>query len=275
METDTDVETDGDQALGNTKTKATRPNQLKRWFFTWNNYPPAAVERLETVFREICTKYAFQKEVGKQGTPHLQGNIWLHNAMRFSEFNLPAQIHWEGTKKTDKQVYDYVTKEDTSTGERYIWGFPKPVKVFNELRPWQRSVKDIALGEPDGRSIYWYTDLIGGCGKSAFAKFLYVKHNCMVIQGGKLADIINLIYKANMDDVNTLIIDVPRNCGNNVSYSAIECILNGMITNTKFETGIKVFNPPNVIVFCNYPPDKLKLSADRWRTYNIINNELE
>ena len=72
---------------------------------------------------------------------------------------------------------------------------------------------------------------------------MYIKHKCLVIQGGKLADIINIIYNVNMDEVNCLIIDVPRKNKNKVSYTAIECILNGMITNTKFETGIKVLIP--------------------------------
>lgn len=73
-----------------------------------------------------------------------------------------------------------------------------------------------------------------------------------------------------MNDVTMLIIDVPRNNGNNISYSAVECILNGMITNTKFETGVKVFNAPHVVVFSNYEPDTEKLSEDRWSIKKII-----
>jgi hypothetical protein len=56
---------------------------------------------------------------------------------------------------------------------------------------------------------------------------------------------------------------------NKVSYSSIECIKNGMITNTKYETGFKVFNPPHVVVFSNFPPDEEKLSADRWNIKEI------
>ena len=95
---------------------------------------------------------------------------------------------------------------------------------------------------------------------------MYVKHGVITIQGGKLADIINIIFNLNMDNVKAIMIDIPRNHKNHVSYSAIECILNGMITNTKFETGVKVFNPPHLVVFSNFYPEKGEdiLSDDRW-----------
>jgi hypothetical protein len=38
-----------------------------------------------------------------------------------------------------------------------------------------------------------------------------------------------------------------------------------MICNTKYETGVKVFNSPHIFVFANFPPDKPdELSNDRW-----------
>jgi len=47
-----------------------------------------------------------------------------------------------------------------------------------------------------------------------------------------------------------------------------------MITNTKFETGLKVFNPPHIVVLANFPPREEKLSADRWKIYKIKNKDL-
>jgi len=91
----------------------------------------------------------------------------------------------------------------------------------------------------------------------------------LVIQGGKMADIMNIIFNTNMDKINNMFIDIPRNNGNKVSYNSIECILNGMITNTKYETGTKVFNPPNIFVFSNFMPDTSSLSKDRWKIYTI------
>lgn len=68
-----------------------------------------------------------------------------------------------------------------------------------------------------------------------------------------------------MDLCRTVIFDLPRCCLDRVNYAAIENLKNGHIVNFKFETGSKLFNPPNVVVFANKPPETLELlSVDRW-----------
>jgi len=248
--------------------------QLKKWFFTYNNYPEEAISCLERCFQKICVKYVFQKEVGENGTPHLQGNIWLHKAMRPSEFKLQPQIHWEKTRN-ENAAEGYCQKSETSIGEPFLWGWPKAIKILDNLRPWQQSIVNYIATEPDGRKLLWVYEDIGNTGKSSLCKYLYVTKNVIVIQGGKLADIMNIIFNIDMSNVTCIMIDVPRKNKNNVSYGAIECILNGMITNTKYETGIKVFNPPHVIILSNFSPNTDDtLSADRWDIREIINNEL-
>lgn len=63
--------------------------------------------------------------------------------------------------------------------------------------------------------------------------------------------------------------DLPRNNGNKISYDAIESVKNGMICNTKFETGTKIFDPPHIIIFSNEQPEEENLSKDRWNIINI------
>lgn len=271
-----DLETDRDGEIGNTNSISPKQcNQLLMWFFTFNNYAEKDIEILETCFKKICKKYVFQKEIGENGTPHLQGNIWLKKKMRWTQFGLSDKIHWEKTRNPDS-AEAYCQKSETSepNSTPYIYGFPKepkPIKIIdgNNLYPWQHEIIDLFGTEPDGRHVHWFYDEIGGKGKSSFCKYMYVTHGAITIQGGKLTDIMNIIFNLNMDDCNMFIIDVPRNQGNKVSYSAIECILNGMITNTKFETGVKVFNPPHVVVFCNFEPQFEKLSEDRWILHTI------
>jgi len=251
-----------------------QPSQLMRWFFTYNNYPEDAIRLLESKFQKICTKYVFQEEVGETGTPHLQGSIWLWKPMRYTEFKLAPQIHWEKLRNEEASKA-YCQKSATSIGEPYLWGWPKAIKIIENLRPWQQSVVDYIDTIPDGRNLLWIHEDVGNTGKSSLCKYLYVTKGVIVIQGGKLADIMNIIFNINMDNVTCIIIDVPRKNKNNVSYGAIECILNGMITNTKYETGIKVFNPPHVIILSNFAPNTDDtLSADRWDIREIINNEL-
>ena len=116
--------------------------------------------------------------------------------------------------------------------------------------------------------------MIGGVGKSALCKYLIVKHNATYIDQGKKADIINHIYNTDMDKCAGIIIDVPRNTGNKISYSAVESLLNGMIFNSKFETGMKLFNAVPIFVFSNFPPERSMMSADRWKVYEVRDNEL-
>jgi len=276
------VEIGGDGEDGNTnlssppatQSKTARPCQLFKWSFTWNNYPKGALEMLETYFKQIKSPCgAIQEETGDCGTPHLQGAIELEKRKRWTEFHLPKEIHWSKTEN-EWAAINYCRKTDTRTGRLVTWGLPelpKPLKLITELRPWQKWVETIALSEPDGRTIHWLYDTKGGLGKSKFTKYMAATHNTLVIQGGGIKDIINLIFKTNMDKVNALMIDVPRINNNKVSYGSIECILNGMITNTKFETGVKMFNPPHVFVFCNFKPNTEALSEDRWKIYNLEN----
>lgn len=248
--------------------KKVRPLQLVNWFFTFNNYENKDVETLERVFKEICKEYIFQEEIGENGTRHLQGSIKLKKPMRWSEFGLPDKIHWQRTKNIEN-ADAYCCKEETRAGKIFtnIKHLKETVKIktIEKLKPWQENIEKFLLeNEPDGRTLHWYWDSKGGKGKSSFCKYLYVKHKFITIQGGKLSDIMNIIFNLDMDETQAIIIDLPRNSGNKISYKAVECILNGMITNTKFETGIKYFNPPHVVVFANSEPDTSKLSNDRW-----------
>lgn len=266
----------GDGVKGNTKP---RPNQLNKWCLTWNNYDSKYFTELETFLKNFCWKYMIQSEVGESGTPHLQGCIWLKTAMRYSEFKLPNEIHWEKMKsEKGSMLYCQKTSADGWDG-KYRWslGIPKPIKIITELYDWQKECENHCLGEPDGQTVWWYHEGVGGAGKSSFCKYMAVKHNAIVIQGGKLADIMNIIFNTNMDIVNCIIIDIPRCHKNSVSYASIECILNGMITNTKYETGRKIFNPPNVVVFSNFPPiiSDETLSVRRWKIINLGKEEDE
>lgn len=232
------------------------------WDFVLNNWSEEEYCSIINVCKDIGKKYIIAKEVGdKNGTPHLQCYISLKKKLRKKQLiELFGKRVSFRPARNEKALINYC-KED---GDYVQYGFPKPIKIITELRPWQKKIEDIFFTEPNGRSVHWYWEYTGGVGKSAFCKYMYVKNNALVIQGGKLADIMNIIFNYNMDDCNMIIIDVPRNNGNKISYNAVECILNGMITNTKYETGVKVFNPPHVVVFSNYEPDYSLLSEDRW-----------
>lgn len=270
------LETSGN-ALGNTITTgvSNQPLQRMHWCFTFNNHTDADIEILETIFTSICVKYCFQEERGQQGTHHLQGVISLKKRARWTEFGLPKQIHWEPCNNITAS-YTYCSKLETRVGRIFTLNYkiPKPLQIINRclFKTWQIELVNILEQPPDDRTVYWIWSQEGNLGKSSFAKWLVYHMKATPAVSGKYADIINLIFKANMDECNIIVFDIPRNNGNHVSYSAIESIKNGMIVNTKFETGYKLFNPPHVVVLANEPPEICMLSRDRWKIKEIFHH---
>jgi len=240
-----------------------RPNRAKNWILTWNNYSMENYYELLVSISSFNCKYIIGKECGASGTYHLQGYIESPKKLRWSEFKLPKEIHWEVAKGTREENIEYCSKENNYV---CVYEF-EPLKIIEKLHKWQSDIEQLYYDRPDGRTVHWYYDKKGGKGKSSFCKYMYVHYGTTTIQGGKMADIMNIIY--NMKDVGKMIlIDIPRASGGKISESAVECILNGMITNTKYETGKKVFNPPHVVIFSNSMPELENMSANRW---NIIN----
>ena len=265
---------------GNTNSSNSTHNQCKNWFFTWNNYPSDFNKILEPRFKEICTEYIFQQEIGNNGTKHIQGCLILKKKMRWTEFKLSKEIHWEKTKDIEKSK-EYCSKTETKDpdGNTYTYPVIKKLKLIENLYPWQEKIINIIKEEPDDRTIYWLWENTGGIGKSQFTKYLAYHYNALFITGGKFSDLINLVYNTDMNKCNVLIFDLPRSHRNKISYDTLECVKNGMICNTKFETGVAFFNPPHVIVFSNYPPEDadeecefnsdIKLSKDRLKVFEI------
>lgn len=278
------METVGDHSEGNTKTSSSannkRVNQLKQWFFTWNNYENDGVERLETRFKEICKSYVFQEETGENGTPHLQGCIVLKKAMRWSEFKLPKEIHWEKTI-SQQSAEDYCSKEETRTGKVYIYPEPKPkLKIIDILRPWQISVVNKIKSGDNDRTINFIIDPTGNNGKTQLCKWLYVKERVIIATGGRYEDLAQII-RGNVENgfslmrPFTFLVNIPREQSmKRISYRGLESIKDGLMTSAKYESSTMVFNSPNVWVFANKKPVVEEMSEDKWKLWTIKNDEL-
>lgn len=243
--------------------------QYKFHCFTWNNYPPEAIEQIEQAFSGITKRYVFQEELGENNTPHIQGTVETTKKTRATQFNLPKQVHWEKTRNVEA-AFKYCAKPETKIGPTYSFGLPRALRLITNLYPWQQEIYDVIKIEcMDDRTINWYWDSKGKIGKTQFVKYCCFHIKAIMITKGKTSDLVNAIFNADMDETNVVFIDIPRSGGNIVNYDALESIKNGIISNTKFETGMKLFNSPHVIVFANEPPDLTELSADRWNVVDL------
>lgn len=282
------METNGDQKKteeGNTiplppsKKLPKRPNQLKNWCFTYNNYKMEDLETLETKFKDICINYCFQQEKGANGTPHLQGAISLKKEMRWSEFGLPDTIHWE-PMHCSKKAFAYCCKEETRDGKVFtnmkIPEPPEPLQTVTELREWQKKALALFENRADDRTINWIWEEKGGVGKSVLAKYLFDNRNVVFISGGRTQDCMMAILQAKIIDSKTIVIfNIPRAHRNKIGYDCMEMIKDGLIFSSKYEVASRRFNAPHILVFANFPPDKENtLSLDRFKEFTIVNNDL-
>ena len=137
----------------------------------------------------------------------------------------------------------------------------KLTEVYDDvtLRDWQRVVLK-KLASQDDRKVTWVYDPDGGLGKSWLANYLLAKENAFLIEGGKRADI---AYAYNYEKI--VVFDFTRSQEEQVNYSTIESFKNGRIFSSKYESGLKIFDPATVLCLSNFDPDRTRLSSDRWQ----------
>lgn len=237
----------------------------KRWAFTVFNQAEMT-EIKKKVLEKKNWSYIFGLEVcPTTGKIHWQCFINTNGTkIRPTEFFGTKQTHWEKALGTDDQNTEYCSKEgsfETNMKLRKKCIDPMDGKIFKD---WQNEVLEIIKKPVDDRKIYWFWENKGGVGKSMLCKHLCMKYDAMLV-GGKGNDIKYAVYTwLEEKDLDILIWDIPRNVGNTVSYSSIEEIKNGCMFNNKYESGMKIFNSPHIIIFANEEPILDKLSQDRW-----------
>lgn len=255
------------QEGGNTNLPPRQGSPAKHWCFTWNNYPDSAKIDLKEAFSSNSSeKWIIGEEVGESGTPHLQGYVSFKKKIRWTALKLPKGIHWEAARGSEEENVKYCSKDGKF--ESYNIKVKKPLKLITELRDWQKEIVEIVTQEPDNRTIHWYWETEGNIGKTQFSKYLAVHHGAIPLEGKK-SDILHMAAQFESD---IYIYDIERAANDGVgaiSYASLEKIKNGFFMSGKYEGGIVVRNSPHVIVFANFPPDKSKLSEDRWHIVNL------
>ena len=230
-------------------------------------------------FSKIAKKFVFQlEECPTTKSHHFQ--CYVNLKIKKRQVDLCKMLNSEGfngahcaiaSDAGKERLKMYAMKEDSRLDGPWA---DHPIymgsDLIKKLRPWQRNIVEMLDKKPHDRRIWWYHDEVGGKGKSSLAKYMYYHHKIITLKVAKASDIINLVFK--MPSQKMYIFDVQRTTRKDLMldmYSAIEEVKTGYVVNTKYETGVKLFDRPHIIVFSNYMPDKGRLSKDMISVVNL------
>lgn len=256
-------------AGGNTKSPA-QSSAKKLWCFTLNNWTQVEYDNIKDLFKgDSSNIYIIGKEVGEEGTPHLQMFCNFKTKIRFTALKkICNRLHIEPSRGSQIDNLKYCAKEGNYITNGRV---PRPLVLmeYKFLRNEQKIIADKfkELEHPLwGRNVYWFWEPKGNWGKSVTCKYMIDCMDAFVVSGAN-NDIICGInrYVEEFDECPPIIIfDIPRCNDGNISYQAIEKMKSGFFFSPKYESGMRRFNIPHVIVFANCKPDQEALSPDRW-----------
>lgn len=256
----------------------TRNTKGRVWCFTLNNYTDQDITEIKHVL-EDCVDYVVGKEVGTNGTPHLQGVVKWTNAKYFHSIRktFNGRAHWEPCKNWNASVLyckkegDYFAKNMTESLEEQYNNHMAQIYEGVQWHPWQKNIIDLIRGIPLPRKVHWYFEENGNTGKSFLCKYLDWKFDTIICNGK--ADNVFHCIKTYIEEEKkypkVIILDIPRCMKDFISYQAIEKIKDGLLYSGKYEGGKVRLLPVHLIIFANEEPKYTELSADRWDVHHI------
>jgi len=132
-------------------------SRSRAWCFTLNNYSDSEVDALKQL---DCQHIVFGKEVGKEGTPHLQGHVYFATLKSLAQVKkMQNRAHWEQSRDVLSAI-NYCEKDGDlfEKGDR-----PKNPKKQGEVekRRWSEAfaaAKDGRMEDiPDDLRIRYYS----------------------------------------------------------------------------------------------------------------------
>lgn len=281
-------EVKGGKATGVSKAPRTRGYQ--KWFSVVLNMNKTVVtsNEVETLLRRYADQWAFQKEVGENGTPHFQMAVrflskrtkkWVLDFFTPLMGNDVQAVNvTPASNKID--LLAYCTKEDTRVDGPWVFGvdpsrlhsrFMQPLDEYDPsiATVWQDFVCQMVGSPvpPRDRRIFWIYDTVGNIGKSVLTKHLALRGDVCVCDTSAKKDI---FYMAN-PKWRAYVWDLARSVRLNAEfYSAIEKIKDGCVFSGKYEPKAIVTARPHVIVFSNILPDFTEWSNDRLQIIDVL-----
>lgn len=249
------------------------------WILTINNYTDDDIDILNSLKPKL-KKHSWQSEVGEKGTKHLQVCLWFINQRTFGGIkkmfktaHIEQAKNWQACLKycQKQETHDGVIRDVSEEKDDQLNVATKDPMEGLTLKDWESQILKILKKSPDNRSIYWFWEPKGGVGKTTFVKSLIMKNSDFIYISGKVTDIKYGITKYIMDRKRAptaIFMNIPRSV-DHVSYNGLEQVKDGLFYNTKYESGMVVYDCPHVMIFANEEPDYQMMSEDRWKVIKI------
>ncbi len=271
---------DDTETIGNSKEAIVF--RARRIVMTFNNYSEG--EYYDLV--ELCKKqnwwYVIGKEIGTNGTPHLQCYIEHKksgNCIRWDTVTKAVGdgIHNEKAKGSKAQNLAYCSKDGD---------FVTNIEILKKLndkileqqyvgvvwRDWQLRIIESLQELPDDRTINWYWEPNGKVGKSYLCKYLKLTGNVLFCDGSE-KDVFHELAKwmdAHPEQwPDTVLVDTCRDNFRYLHYSTLEKLKNGLMHSGKYEGACLLTGWMHVVCFANEEPDYDKMSKDRWNVVRV------
>jgi hypothetical protein len=258
-------------------------SQVCGWDFTQSviHWEGGHIELMK-ILDKHCKKWAFQEEKSEQGYQHYQGRISLKMKQRLSGVRrILERAHWSVTSNANKGNMFYVLKEESRvagpwTNEMDLIPKYVPRQIRNiELYPWQQRIIDLSK-EWDTRSIHLIFDVRGNIGKSTLVTYMGVHKLAHQIP---FCNDYKEILQAVMDRPTRTcyLIDMPRAVKKEKQFQlwgAVETIKSGYCFDKRYSFKERYFDCPQVFAFTNFLPDKRLLTGDRWKVWQVQNQQL-
>lgn len=252
------------------------------WDFRYSEDVFRNHQELIALLKPITKKFVFQLEQGEQtGYRHYQGRLSFCKKCRkpvaLKKFNGQPPNYLEPTcnpefisgdafyqQKPETRVDGPFTDKDVPV---YI---PKQIREIETLYPFQKEILS-QLDHWDTRTINIVYCPTGNVGKSILCGYARAHQLARVLPPiNDQKDMMRMV--CDLPTAKAYIVDMPRSMPQDRLYgffAAVETLKDGYAYDDRYHFKEKIFDCPNIWIFCNCLPHLSMLSHDRWKIWEI------
>lgn len=251
----------------------------------------ATVPAVKKSLQELAKSWMFQRELSESGYDHYQIRCSLFKPKRLQacvKLFRSSDVMWESshispTSGEASTKFSYVMKADTRTEGPWSDKDPEDMYVPKQVRdvklyPWQQSVVQ-TFSVWDSRHINVIVNKGGNIGKSVLKTYCGVSGRARAIPPFENhKDLMNMVYDMKPKESGAVyLIDIPRainQTGMRGLWAAVESLKDGYCYDLRYKFRECYFDCPVIWCFMNDMPETKWLSMDRWKFFNVVDNEL-